>query len=99
MRDSFAVVDQGRESLKVPPVATVFLVRIKSLDHACFLPEFYGVAINQLSGTAFGFLIILANDLDSFCDVPIFAYDEGIVPVHFALRCWFGLEPATRGRG
>jgi hypothetical protein len=84
MRDSFAVVDQGRESLKVPPVCPGFLIRIKGLDHACFLPEFYGVAINQLSGTAFGFLIILANDLDPFCDVPIFAYHEGIIAVHFA---------------
>src|SRR5215218_9584372 len=81
MRDSCAA-DQRRASLNVPPVCRDFLLRIKGLDHACFLPEFYGVAINQLSGTAFGFLIILANDLDSVRDVPILAYDEGIIAVH-----------------
>lgn len=39
------------------------------------------MAINQLSGIAFGLLIILANDLDPFCDVPILVYDEGIIAV------------------
>jgi hypothetical protein len=38
------------------------------------------VAINQLSGIASGSLIILANDLDPFRDVAIFAYDESIMP-------------------
>src|SRR3954466_1623948 len=88
---------KGRASLKVP---TGFLDRFKSRYHAFFLPKLNGMTINQLSGTTLCFVVILANDLDPVCDVPILAYDEGIVALHLRLQ-GFGksmqLRPARSG--
>ena len=48
-------------------------------DPAITLPEFYGVAVYQPPRKAFGFLVIVADDLNAITDMAVVADDVGVI--------------------
>jgi hypothetical protein len=66
------------------------LFRLKPFDHAGFLPQLYGVTVNQLFCKPLGFRIVIANDLDTARDMAVTPDNVGVIPPHGARRLYWG---------
>jgi hypothetical protein len=76
-------------------------LRLEPLDLATLFPQLYGLAINELLGTPFGFFLVVAKDNLSTFDVAIRTDDVGIVSGHraFSRERRGGAAGVTRDSG